>query len=140
MTMQRKVDSEGIIVTHFSGTHTYADAVKALEELKEMNPSTSEIYEIVLNDDNLKIKFNKEETQRIGTAVESAFSAYTRGGLAIVAKHDLAYGLSRMLEMSIHNDAISIAVFRNEKDARDWIYSIRQKRPVITPNTSQSSG
>ena len=38
MKKQRRVEKDGLIVTHFGGLHTYADAKEALDELLEINP------------------------------------------------------------------------------------------------------
>ena len=125
MTKHRQIETDGLIVTHFSGTHTYQDAIKALDELLELNKGASEIYEIVINDYDLKIKFSPNERELIGHKVESTFSHFKKGALAVVAKHDLAFGLSRMLEMSVNNELITVAVFRSEDLARKWIQEIR---------------
>jgi hypothetical protein len=47
--------------------------------------------------------------------------------LAIVTNNDLAFGLSRMLEMSNQRENITIEVFRDEQKARKWITGIQEK-------------
>ena len=128
MSIQRKVEKDGLIVTRFGGTHTYKDAVKALHELAELNQGKKGIYEIVINDDDIRLKFNREEQELLAGEVLSAFSRFSFGTLAVVANSDLAFGLSRVLEMSIKNERIPVAVFRSERLAREWIAEIRKLR------------
>ena len=125
MIIKRYVEPDGLIVTHFGGKHTFKDAVDALKDLSTLNAGNSEIYEIVINNEDIAIEFGKQEISNIAEVVENAFSQFDRGGLAIVAQNSLAFGLSRMLEMSIINDQITIAVFRTELLARQWIAEMR---------------
>ncbi len=136
MKKQRYIENNGLIVTRFGGQHTYHDAVEALEEIPRINSSNKEIYEIVINDDDIKLDFTKEEVELITKKVKSTFEKYECGGLAIVASHDLVFGMSRMLEMSIINEKIAVAVFRSEELARKWIQEIRAMHdPQLRPES-----
>ena len=125
MVKHRTVDRDGLIVTRFSGIHTFQDATKALDELIVLSKDRREIYEIVLNDEDIKLDFKKEEEQLLIRKVQSTFSQFDKGALAVVANSDLIFGLSRMLEVSIQNERIAVAVFRSEALARKWIKEIR---------------
>ena len=125
MTKQRKIEKDGIIVTHFGGLHTYGDAEEALDELLEINKGKKQIYEIVINDDDIKLDFALPEEQLLIDKVKSTFEKFERGALAVVASHDLVFGMSRMLEISIENEQIAVAVFRSEDLARKWLQEVR---------------
>ncbi len=126
MTTHRHVEKDGLIVTRFSGRHTYKDALDALSELLELNEGRQDIYEIVINDDPIELVFSREEEKQLFENVRMTFKNFNRGALAIVANNDLVFALSRMLEVSIESDKIAVAVFRSEALARKWIDEIRQ--------------
>lgn len=125
MKKQRQIEKDGLIVTNFGGLHTYKDAEEALIELLEINKDKKQIYEIVVNDDDLKLEFTREEEQLLVGMVKSTFQEFERGALAIVASHDFVFGLSRVLEITIENERIAVSVFRSEDLARKWIQEIR---------------
>ena len=125
MKKKRQVEKDGLIVTHFGGLHTYKDAEEALYELLEINQGKKQIYEIVINDDDIKLDITKEEEQLIFSKVKSTFEKFECGAMAVVASHDIVFGLSRMLEITIENERIAVAVFRTEDLARKWINEIR---------------
>jgi hypothetical protein len=125
MKKQRIIEKDGLIVTHFGGLHTYDDVEEALNELLEINKGKKHIYEIVVNDDDIKLDFTKAEEQLIFTKVKSTFGKFERGALAVVAGHDLVFGMSRMLEINIENEQIAVSVFRTEDLARKWIQEMR---------------
>lgn len=126
MVKHRQIEKDGLVVTRFSGRHTYKDASKTLDELCELNKGNIEIYEIVINDNDIILDFSREEEKLLYSKVESTFANFVRGALAVVADNDLVFGLSRMLEISIQNERIAIAVFRSEALARKWIQEIRE--------------
>jgi hypothetical protein len=125
MKKQRQIEKDGLIVTHFGGLHSYKDAEEALNELREINKGKKQIYEIVINDDDIKLDFNRAEEQNVNEKVKSTFEKFERGALAVVARHDFVFGLSRMLEINIGNEQIAVAVFRSEDLARKWIQEMR---------------
>ena len=125
MKLKRQVEEDGIIVTRFGGVHTYNDAREALEELLELKKGRESIYEIVINDDDIDLKMNREEEQLLINDVERTYARFDIGALAVVASNVLVFGLSRMLEMSIQNERIAVSVFRSEELARKWIQDIR---------------
>jgi hypothetical protein len=57
--------------------------------------------------------------------VISTFETSERGALAVVAKNDMVFALTRMLSTTIENERIAISVFRSEELARKWIQEIR---------------
>ena len=126
MKIKRQVENDGLIITHFGGLYTYRDAFEALSELFELNKGRRSIYEIVINDDDIKLDFSRAEEQSLIKKVESTYTQFDIGALAVVASSDLVFGLSRMLEISIHNEFIAISVFRSETLARKWIQEIRE--------------
>lgn len=126
MKRQRQAEKDGLIVTHFGGLHTYDNAKEALEELPLINHNKKQIYEIVINDDDIKLDFSREEEQHLIDKVKSIFGKFERGALAIVTNHDLVFGLSRMLEMTIENEQIVVSLFRTEDSARKWIQEARE--------------
>ena len=125
MLIKRQLEEDDIIVTHFGGLHTYDDAEKSLNELLEINKGKNQIYEIVINYDDITLRFNREEEQALSDKVKSTFEKFDYGALAIVANLDIVFGLSRMLEASIENERIAISVFRSEELARKWIQEMR---------------
>ena len=125
MKKQRLIEKDGVIVTHFGGLHTYAYAKEALDELLEINKGKKQIYEIVINDDDIRLDFSKEEEQSINDKVKSTFGKFERGALAVVANQDFVVAISRMLSTAIENERIPISVFRSEELARKWIQEMR---------------
>jgi len=125
MKKYRELEKDGLIVTHFGGIHTFNHAEEALDELLELKAESESIYEIVINDDDLQLDFNKQEQQALIGKVESIYNEFNQGALAVVANNDFVFGLSRMLELSIQNERIAISVFRSEELARKWIQEIR---------------
>ncbi len=125
MKKQRQIEETGLIITHFGGLHTYNDAEEALDALLEINKGKKHIYEIVINDDDIKLDFSRVEEKFLIEKVKSTFSNFERGALAIVASYDFVFGMSRLLEISIENEQIAVAVFRSEELARKWIQEIR---------------
>ncbi len=126
MKISRQIKNDNVIVTRFGRLHTYQDAAEALEELLEINSGNDSIYEIVINDDDIKLQFTKEEEQLLIKKVESVYSKFLFGALAIVAAADFVFGMSRFLENFIENERIAITVFRTEAVARDWIEEIKE--------------
>jgi hypothetical protein len=86
MKKQRKIENDGLIVTHFGGLHSYKDAEEALNELIEINKGKKQIYEIAINYDDIKLDFKREEERILIKKVESTFGKFERGALAIVAR------------------------------------------------------
>ena len=125
MKKQRQIEKDGLIVTHFGGLHTYDDAEESLNELLEINKGKKQLYEIVINDDDIKLDFTRAEEQLISNKVKYAFEKFERGALAVVANSDFVFGLTRMLSITIENEQIVISVFRSESLARKWIQEIR---------------
>ncbi|MDY6989483.1 MAG: hypothetical protein SWQ30_15665 [Thermodesulfobacteriota bacterium] len=126
MKKQRQSEKDGLIVTYFCGLHTYEDAVEALNELLEMNRGAKQIYEIVINEADMKLNFTRAEEQLITDKAKATFENFERGALAVVANHDVIFGLSRMLATTIENDQIAVSVFRTEGLAREWIQEMRE--------------
>ena len=126
MKIERKIEKDGLIVTHFGGLHTYNDAVEALNELDELNKGKKAIYEIVINDDDIELSFSRKEEQLLIEKVETTYTKFSLGALAVVACNDLIFGMSRSLEISIRNELITISVFRSEAHARMWIDEIKE--------------
>ena len=126
MKKQRQIEKDGLIVTHFGGLHTYDDAEEALNELLEINNDPDQIYEIVINDDDIILSFSRGEEKLLIDKVKSIYGKFQKGALAIVAESDIIFGLSRMLGISIENEFIAVSVFRSEDLARKWIEEIRK--------------
>ena len=124
MKKQRRVEKDGLIVTHFGGLHTYADAEEALDELLELNKGKKEIYEIVINEDDIELQFSTTEEQLIAKKVNSTFEMFERGALAVVAGSDYVFGMTRMLDDDTDDNHIAVSVFRSEDSARNWIKNI----------------
>ncbi len=125
MAIHRIKEEDGLIVTNFSGKHTYNDAVQALDDLLLMKRDEHEIFELVINCKDIQLVFSRAEEKLIAEKIQETFSHFESGGLAIVAKTDLVFGLSRVLQSSIENERIAVAVFRSEELARRWIEEVR---------------
>ncbi len=125
MAISRKKEEDGLIITLFSGKHTYNDAVQALDDLLLMKRDEHEIFELVINCKDVELVFSRAEEKLIVEKIQETFSHFESGGLAIVAKTDLVFGLSRVLQSSIEKERIAVAVFRSEELARRWIEEVR---------------
>ena len=125
MKISRYREPSGLILTHFGKRHTYDDAIGALTEITEMTEGSSEIYEIIIHDDDFSIDVSEDSLKSLPGKVQSTFGTYARGALAFVANIDLVFGLCRQLEMLMENAAIQVAVFRSEALARSWIAEIQ---------------
>ena len=125
MKIKREIEKDGLIVTHFGGPHTFKDAEAALNELLEINRNKNQIYEIVVNHDDLVLQITRTEEQLISKTVKNTFQQFERGALAVVPKNDYIFGLTRMLSTTIDNEHIPISVFRSETLARKWIQEMR---------------
>ncbi len=125
MKISRYREPSGLILTHFGHLHTYDDAINALSELNEMTKGSSEVYEIVIHEDDFKIAVEKKQINSIRSKVQSTFQQYEKGALAFVANVDLIFGLCRQLEIMMENDGIAVSVFRSEELARKWIKEIQ---------------
>ena len=84
-----------------------------------------EIFELVINCKDVELVFSRAEEKLIVEKIQETFSHFESGGLAIVAKTDLVFGLSRVLQSSIEKERIAVAVFRSEELARRWIEEVR---------------
>lgn len=126
MKKQRQIEKDGLIVTYFCGLHTYRDAEEALDELLEIDGEAKQVHEIVINDADMKLDFTRAEEQLIIDKAKATFEKFERGALAVVANHDVVFGLSRMLATTIENDQIAVSVFRTEGLARKWIQEMRE--------------
>lgn len=124
MKKQRRVEKDGLIVTHFGGLHTYADAKEALDELLRINKGKKEIYEIVINEDDIELQFSTTEEQLISQKVNSTFEKFERGALAVVAGSDYVFGMTRMVDNDTEENHIAVSVFRTEDSARKWIQNL----------------
>ena len=86
-----------------------------------MTQGSSEIYEIVIHEDDLSIDVNDTQIISIRDKVKSTFVNYKKGALAFVANTDFIFGLCRQLEIMMENVNIAVSVFRSEELARQWI-------------------
>ena len=126
MKISRQIEIDDLIITRFGGTHTYRDAVESLDELLVLNKGKDRIYEIVINSEDLDLQFTRNEEQSLIYKVESTYSNFSGGALAVVAYSDLVFGLSRLLQSSIQNERMVISVFRSEELARKWIKEMKE--------------
>ena len=121
MKISRYREPSGLILTHFGNRHTYDDAIQALNELVDLTRGSSEIYEIVIHEDDLSIDVSETQITSIRDKVKSTFINYKKGALAFVANTDFIFGLCRQLEIMMDNANIAVSVFRSEELARQWI-------------------
>jgi len=91
-----------------------------------LNKGKESIYEIVINLDDIKLQFTRGEEQLLYDKVESTYSTFAKGALAVVASSDFVFAMSRLLENSIQNERIAISVFRSDELARRWIIEMRE--------------
>ena len=125
MKLKRHKEKDNLIITHFGGRHTYDDAIAALDELLEMNKGNKEIYEIVINDDDIDLDFTQGQINLLANKIKSVFKTFETGASAVVAKKDFVFGMCRMLQSMIENHRIAVSAFRSEELARQWIQEIR---------------
>ena len=110
------------------------DAVAAVEELREINEGNKEIYEIVINADDIELDFTQSQVSMLADKLKSVFQNFERGASAVVADKDFIFGMCRMLQAMIVNDRIVVAAFRTEKLAREWIREIRTLHKSAHPD------
>ena len=125
MKLKRQKEKDNLIITHLGGHHTYDDAIAALDELLEMNKGNKEIYEIVINSDDMEIDFTQGQISLLAETLKSVFQNFERGASAVVANKDFILGMCRMVQAMIDNDRIAVSAFRTEELARQWIQEIR---------------
>ena len=125
MKLKRQIEEDNLIITHLGGHHTYDHAIAALDELLELNKGSKEIYEIVINSDDLEIEFTQEQISLLAGKLRSVFQNFEKGASAVVANSDYVFGMSRMVQSMVDNDRIAVAAFRTEKLARLWIQEMR---------------
>jgi hypothetical protein len=121
MKISRFREPSGLILTHFGRRHTFDDAMGALNELVEITSGSSEIYDIVIHEDDLEIDLSGNQMVDLRERVKETFRKYQRGALAFVANADFVFGLCRQLELMMGSDSIAVSVFRTEELARKWI-------------------
>lgn len=66
--------------------------------------------------------FSVGEAQRIVDIVRANQEARSRGKTAVVAPHDLEFGIARMLTSYIYNTSITFMVFRTIEQANKWLH------------------
>ena len=125
MKKQRWVEKDGLIVTSFGGLHRYKDADAAIREVVELNKDRKQLYELVINDDDLDLDISNEEGRMLIELIKSTYKNFERCVMAVVATKDDVFGMSRMLELSIGNERMAVSVFRSEALARSWIQEMR---------------
>ena len=125
MKLKRHKEKDNLIITHFGGRHTYDDAIEALNELIEINKGSKDIYELVINSDDIELDFTQSEVWLLADKMKSIFQNFERGASAVVANTDFIFGMCRMLQTMIDNDRIAVSAFRTEELARKWIQEIR---------------
>jgi hypothetical protein len=75
------------------------------------------------------ISVTKEEVRRIAEQDKKAAEINPGMLIAIVAKTDLGFGLSRMWEAMAHESPLKTMVFRNIKEAQAWIRDNLKAKP-----------
>ncbi len=125
MKLKRQKEKDNLIITHVGGRHTYEDAIAALDELLEINKGNKEVYEIVINSDDMEIDFTQGQISLLAEKLKSVFKNFERGASAVVANKDFIFGMSRMVQAMIDNDRIAVSAFRTEELARQWIQEMR---------------
>ncbi len=134
MKLKRHIEKDKLIITEFGGRHTYDDAIDALDELIDINKGNKEIYEIVINSDDIELDFTQRQVSLLSDKIKSVFQNFERGASAVVANKDFIFGMCRMLQAMIDNDRIAVSAFRTEELARLWIQEIRSLHQVNRMN------
>ena len=106
---------DGITTISFSKTPELADFVDIIDELAEKDLYTRRLWNFNPHGFNM----NPEQLMQIANYGKTKFVKPSK--LAIVAPKDLIYGLSRLFEVYREEQQVSTNVFRNEKDAREWL-------------------
>ena len=133
MPHSRHVESNGVLVTKFTGLVTLKELIEIQNEL-ENYAHEGEIYELVLHPDDSRLLQNIEESLFSAENVQKILSKFKKGAIAFVAKSDFIYAICRQLQMRVANEYIQLNVFRTEETALKWLVEIKTLNASGTEN------
>lgn len=84
---------------------------------------TKNVYGLIDYSDITEFEVSTSELETIASQYEKASEYLTDGIIAVVAKNDLVFGISRMWEALVENTGLKweIVVLRAKEDAEAWI-------------------
>ena len=125
MAITRKIEDENLVVTVLSGRVSHHDLLKSFDELPQITHNLSELYELVINADDLHLESSNEMTKKIINKAAYVFNKYERATISIVSPKDLSFGIAMQFRANIISEKIDITVFRTEESARKWLDEMR---------------
>ena len=120
--VERKIVSEeSLTIYYVRGTVSRGDVVEAIEDFYEKGPVTKNVLWDLSQADLQDIKAH--DVQLIANVPRRVLELREGGKTAIVAHEDLAYGLSRMYQVTTGSAELpyELQVFRDIDAARSWI-------------------
>lgn len=121
MTITRKIEDENLVVTVLSGMVAHHELLQAIDELPQVTPNLSALYELAINAEDLQIETSSEMAEEIISKASHVFNKFKRVAISIVSPDDFTFGFARRIGTSTANEKIDISVFRTEEPARTWL-------------------
>ena len=105
---------DGIVEVRFTEDPEAQDICDSLDDAAQVNPNNLRLWDYTCgaNLTGHDIEHVAEHARTI--QIQS-------GRVAIVAPHDLTFGLFRMYEVHRKEERIQLSVFRSVKEAREWL-------------------
>ena len=103
-----------------TGELSFEDILHTIKAFYADDPTNNVLWDLI---DTTKANLDSEKVESIAALRSNYAGTREPGKTAIVAKSDLLFGLSRMLEVNseLQNVSYPIMVFRNLDDAYQWL-------------------
>lgn len=108
---------DGITYIGFTRRPVYDELVEIINDIAENYPYELRLWDLSV----VGLSLDNNEIQNIAQHGKKRFTRPSR--MAIVAKQDLAYGISRVFEVYRQEIGSGAKVFREMDDAIDWLNS-----------------
>jgi len=131
MPIIRVIEDEKLVITFLSGRVSHHELLHSFDELSKISPNLSELYELVINTHDLQVETSTQMSQELIDKAAHVFNNFKRVAVSVVCPTDLTFGLVRHFGMSLVNEKIDVAAFREEDTARKWLDQIRSLHSSI---------
>lgn len=108
---------EGITIVRFKKRPELEDIYNVIDDVAENNPSELRLWDL----SNESINLSNNEIEKMATYGKSKFPAPSK--IAIVAPHDISFGLMRVFQAkaTMEEKSNEIMVFRTMQEALSWL-------------------
>ena len=121
MPVTYQIDSENAFIeTHCKGEVTLDEVLDHFRQL-DAEPSLPKRLDVLLDLNGMTSLPERDELLEVTRAVERLKTKVQWGACAIVASRDALFGMIRIFEVFAEKLFSDIRVFRNRKDAKQWI-------------------